>query len=93
MQNSFETVNEAPVIPPLLLSRSSAAHSSHDYGKKKKSHKHENIQGPFAQATLSVRQYFFTAECVVTFSSFYYVSFSEYKYLFSPFAFFFFAYE
>lgn len=35
MQNSFETVNGAPVIPPLLLSRSLATHSLHDYSKKK----------------------------------------------------------
>lgn len=71
MQNSFETVNGAPVIPPLLLSRSSATHSLHDYGnEKKKSHNHENIQGPFSQATLSVKQYCFTTVCMATFSSF-----------------------
>lgn len=46
MQNSFETVNGAPVIPPLLLSRGLATHSLHDYSKKK-SHNHENIHGHF----------------------------------------------
>lgn len=82
MQNSFETVNGAPVIPPLLLSRSLATHSLHDYSKKKKSHNHENIRGPFSQVILSLRQYFFTAECVAMFSSFYFVAFLENKYFF-----------
>lgn len=56
----------------------------------KKSHNHENIentQGPFSQATLPAGQCFFTAECVDTFSSFYFLSFLEYKHLFSHFLF------
>lgn len=87
MQNSAKSVNGAPVIPALLLGGSPATHSVCSHTKNT-GHCQASTPGLFAQAALSAGLYFWTAECVATFSSFHFVSFSEYNTFLLPLVFF-----